>query len=192
MQKLEGKNEKKNIKHLLENLKKNKELHIKLHKKALKFKKKYPDKRKLLIKASILSIKVTKNNIFCTLKNKKKIRKQLSAGALKIHISKKTIKANTKLVIAKFLGKIKRYIVLNRLSLNITCPRRLKKRIVRQLLKFRKKIYKKKIKRFKKKRFIGFLTIKINTKKCFNGCRPVKKIRKKRKRFKATKPKLKK
>ena len=63
----------------------------------------------------------------------------------------------------------------------------LKKKILRQVLKFRKKLIKKHFKRLKEKNLPLAIKIKFNPKKCFNGCRAKKKVRKKRRYFRIKK-----
>lgn len=108
-------------------------------------------------KAKILTsinIRLTSNNVFCTLKKQNKIIHVGSAGIYKIHISKRFLKTNTKLVIAKFFSKIKKKIRFTSILLNIICPKKLKKKILRQVLKFRKKQIKQQLIALKKKDFL--------------------------------------
>ena len=115
-----------------------------------------------------LDIRITPNNIFCTLKSltKNKTLKVGSSGKYKIRTSKKTLKFNSKIILGSFLNEIKHEIKLGHLILNLTGPIRLRKKILKQMTKSLRR---------------NSLTININQKKCFNGCRPQKKRRKKQK-----------
>jgi hypothetical protein len=134
-----------------------------------------------------LTIRLASNNVFCTLKKDKQLLCVGSAGIYKIHISKRFLKSNAKLIIAKFFSKIKKKIRFISLLINLICPKKLKKKILRQILKFRKKQIKKQWKLLKKKRVAITIAIKCRPQKCFNGCRPSKKVRKKRRVFRITK-----
>jgi ribosomal protein S11 len=114
-----------------------------------------------------ITIKVTPNNVFCTLKTKKnQTLIVLSAGILKIKTSKKKIKFSIKLIIPKFLKNLKK-VVNNKTSIiNISGPKKIRKNILKQIFKNLTKTK---------------LIFNIKEKKCFNGCRAKKKKRKKRK-----------
>ena len=84
---------------------------------------------------------------------------------MKIHISKKTLKFNTKTIIKIFYKLIKTFLKTE-LIITIISP-----------IKFRKKIIGQSKQYTKKNRNIIF---NIKNKKCFNGCRPRKRRRKKR------------
>lgn len=113
-------------------------------------------------------IRLTQNNIFCTLTNSKnKILLTRSSGKYKIKTSKKKIKFSSIIVLKSFLKEIKKKILSGKVLINVISPKNLRKKIVRQ---FYNSI----------KRNRNFF---INTynKKIFNGCRPRKQKRKKRK-----------
>jgi len=55
-----------------------------------------------------ITIRVTANNVFCTLKKQNRTLYVGSAGIYKIHISKKILKTNLKIIISKFLFNIKK------------------------------------------------------------------------------------
>jgi hypothetical protein len=191
MQKQNVKSVKKFLKQLKNNIKISRCLHNSLHKEKKKriILKKIKNIRKIRV-ATTLNIKIARNNVFCTLIKKKKVKKTGSAGIYKIRISKKFLKMNYKRVIKIFLKKIKKKITFNNLFLNIFCAKKFRKKILRQILKFRKKNYKRLRYKYKKKKYIEILAINFKNKKCFNGCRPKKKIRKKRRRFRVFKKKL--
>jgi hypothetical protein len=134
-----------------------------------------------------ITIKVSANNIFCTLRKRNKTLYVGSSGIYKIHISKKILKTNIKIVISKFLFSIKKKIRFSNFFLTIVCAKKFKKKLLRQILKFRKKILKKQLKKLKNKNLPLLIKINFNPKKCFNGCRASKKIRKKRRYFRITK-----
>ena len=108
------------------------------------------------------------NNIFCTLKNlgTKKTLVHRSSGMYKLRTSKKNLKYNVKIMLQFFFKDIKDYFKNEKnVLIEITCGIKIRKQII--------KFWKQKI---KKKNVI----LQINEKKCFNGCRPPKKRRKKR------------
>jgi ribosomal protein S11 len=115
-----------------------------------------------------INIRITPNNVFCTLKNisKNKIITIGSSGKYKIKTSKKTIRYSTKTIISSFLEEIKKNLNSKHYIINIIGPIKIRKAILKQLSKY-----------LKKKSII----INIDNKKCFNGCRPPKKKRKKQK-----------
>lgn len=121
----------------------------------------------------ILSIKIRANNVFCTLKNiiKLKILKMCSAGKYKINVSKKSLKFNSKIIITTFIKSIRNMLSRKGLIIRLSVPIRYKKKILKiitNLIRFNKRI----------------CLFEIKNNKCFNGCRPKKKNRKKQKRFK--------
>jgi ribosomal protein S11 len=115
-----------------------------------------------------LDVRITPNNVFCTLKNliNNKILKVGSAGKYKVKTSKKTLKFSSKIIVGFFLDEIKQELNTKTLLINLTGPIRLRKTILEQIIKQVRK---------------SSLTINVNNKKCFNGCRPKKKRRKKQK-----------
>jgi ribosomal protein S11 len=124
-----------------------------------KFKKIFPKR---------LNIRITSNNVFCTLKNikEKKILFVGSSGIYKVKTSKKTLRYSTKVIVGYFLKKIKKGLNSKRFFVNIIAPIRIRKAVIKQLAKFFKK---------------SSLIVNAENKKCFNGCRPKKKKRKKQK-----------
>lgn len=120
-----------------------------------------------LKKSFIINIKITSNNIFCTLKNKNKILYILSAGKSIVKtLSKKTLRYKSQLIIKEFFKNIKNFLDKNNLLINIEGTKKIRSLILRNLSTY-----------FKNKKII----ININLKKCFNGCRPPKKRRKRQK-----------
>ena len=113
-------------------------------------------------------IRVLPNNIFCTLKDLKTEKTLIhrSSGMYKLRTSKKNLKYNVKIMLQFFFKDIKNYFKNEKnVIIEITCGIKIRKQII--------KFWKQKI---KKKNVI----LQINEKKCFNGCRPPKKRRKKR------------
>lgn len=122
-------------------------------------------KRKFLI-----TITANPNNIFCTVRNllKQKTIFCRSAGQYKIKISKKSLKYANSLVLKKFLKEVKKRIKANIFYISVTAPVRVRSRIIRQVHTYLKETR---------------LIVNAVSKKCFNGCRPPKQRRKKRKKF---------
>jgi ribosomal protein S11 len=116
-----------------------------------------------------LNFRITQNNIFCTLENiaNGKILEVGSAGKYKVKVSKKTLRYNTKLIIGTFLRKVKTHLQKKLILINLIGPARMRKSILKQIFE-----------QFGTKTSI---TVDIKSKKCFNGCRPKKKRRKKQK-----------
>lgn len=116
----------------------------------------------------IISIRLTQNNVFCTLtNNKNKIFTTSSSGKYKIKTSKKRIKFSSIIILKSFLKEIRKKILNGKILVNIISPKNLRKKIVRQIYDSMKK----------NRNFF----INVENKKTFNGCRPKKQKRKKRK-----------
>jgi ribosomal protein S11 len=116
-----------------------------------------------------LSIRVTSNNIFCTLSNLKnnKIKLLGYAGKYSLNISRKKLRYSFKVLLDNFFEEIrKKNLITKKVLISIIAPLKLRKRFVKFLTPF-----------LKKKNVI----LNVEDKKCFNGCRPSKKRRKKRK-----------
>jgi hypothetical protein len=114
-----------------------------------------------------LNIKITPNNIFCNLvRNTDNFMfDSCSSGKFKIKTSKKKIKHVFDLVLNSFFSTINKKQVYKGVVVCITSPIKIRKKIVNLVsLNFKKTP----------------LLIKVLKKKSFNGCRPPKKIRKKR------------
>jgi ribosomal protein S11 len=115
-----------------------------------------------------LSVRVTPNNIFCTLTNlaNNKTLSLGSSGKYAIKTSKKKLRFSSKLIIQSFLEDIKKKIKTDPLLINLISPIKIRKAILKQLsgsLKGKD------------------LILNIEEKKCFNGCRSKKNKRKKHK-----------
>lgn len=118
---------------------------------------------------SKITIKITPNNIFCTHQNlQKKITNIVSsAGKYKLNVSKKALKFKSKIIIGKFIKELKRKVKKNTtIFILFYGPRRLISKIIKQFSCFTKK---------------NKIIIKKKELKCFNGCIPKKKRKKKRK-----------
>ena len=119
--------------------------------------------RKLL---TFLRIKVCSNNIFSTISSDShKIFYSASSGKYKIKISKKNLKYHIKTFFLYFFRNLKFKIKFKNPLIVLTAPVRLRKQILKILFSFLSKNKK--------------LIILVKNKKCFNGCRPKKKKRKK-------------
>jgi hypothetical protein len=118
-----------------------------------------------------LSINIFSNNIFLNLNKIKQYNtlKRVSSGVYRIKITKKRLKHTVCIVLQKFLNTIKSIIYRRNLIITLTSPKFLRKKI---------------LKLFKDSFMHRNIYIKINPLKCFNGCRPKKKKRKKRARLK--------
>jgi ribosomal protein S11 len=128
---------------------------------------KFKSIKKLTQFSKKINIRITPNNIFCTLQSITKSNKTLviaSAGKYKVKTSKKTLRFSTKVVLSSFLEEIKSKLNSKKFFINIIGPIRIRRSILKQLAKY-----------FRKKS----LVINVDSKKCFNGCRVKKKKRKK-------------
>lgn len=116
-----------------------------------------------------LNFRITQNNIFCTLKNivDNKVVEIGSAGKYKVKFSKKTLRHNTKILIGIFLKKVKMYLRKRFVLIDLIGPLRVRKPMLKQI--------------FEQIGIKTCITANVNPKKCFNGCRPKKKRRKKQK-----------
>ena len=112
------------------------------------------------------TFKATQNNVFCTLVNyqSKKILLNTSSGKEKLNVSRKTLFFCAKQIIKSFFKKIKNKISSCNLLISITAPLRIKILFLKLLKNYTKK---------------SNILINTNSKKCFNGCKPPKKKRKK-------------
>jgi ribosomal protein S11 len=111
-----------------------------------------------------INIKIMKNNFFCTLKNKEKTLILISSGKLKIKVSKRKLKAASKIIIKRFIYIIKKTIRGKNSLLTISGQIKTTKQVIKQLISGLNKCK---------------IILNIKDKKCFNGCRPKKKRRKK-------------
>jgi len=122
-----------------------------------------------------LTIKVVPNNIFCTIKDNQsnKVLKSVSSGSYNIKLSKKGLRYYAKVVVTSFLKDLRELkIKFNKsIVIKVIAPIQIRRQIITVL----------------STSLFGKFTTKKNTilevesKKVFNGCRPRKKIRKKRK-----------
>jgi len=143
-------------------------------KKVIKYKVYKPLLEKFLLLKKIkgfsrqLNIKITSNNIFCNLKNvvKNNTLAACSSGKYKIKTTRKKLKHNIKIVLTSFLNEIKTKLLSKSLVVVIVSPIKIRKQIVKFLSQNLTKFN---------------LILKVKDRKCFNGCRPPKKKRKKQK-----------
>jgi ribosomal protein S11 len=124
-----------------------------------------------------ITIKMTSNNIFCSLSDLKSNKVILNASSGKYHfkITKKRLKHNYKEMLELFFRRAWQYLNAGGIIVLLTIPIRLRKRVIELLFNLR--TYKK----TPKKSYLRAILIKTKDKKCFNGCRSKKKRRKKRK-----------
>jgi ribosomal protein S11 len=115
-----------------------------------------------------INIRITPNNVFCTLRNfsRNKTIYTTSAGKYNIKTSKKVVRFSSKLITQMFFEKIRSYLTSKKSIINIIGPKKVKKSILEQVTN-----------NFKNTSLI----VNVDSKKCFNGCRPPKKRRKKKK-----------
>jgi ribosomal protein S11 len=121
------------------------------------------NKKKIFL-ATKLNFRITQNNVFCTLVDGK-ILEVGSAGKYKVKVSKKTLRYNTKILVNIFLKKIRSRLKRKHIIINLIGSSRIRKPLLKQI--------------FKQFGIKTSITASINSKKCFNGCRPRKKRRKK-------------
>lgn len=126
-----------------------------------------------------ITIRLVKNNVFCTLINlkTKKIITIGSAGKYRIYISKKKLKKNIIRILRSFIRESKKKLTKKGLIIDIIAPIKIRKKILRFIKILRSYQLKKKPRRL----YYRALLIKLISLKCFNGCRASKKRRKKRK-----------
>ena len=119
-----------------------------------------------------INILFTSNNIFCNLSDNRRKRTLIvcTSGKYKVKISKKRINANYDSILNRFFQESKKIInkkhpTFNGFIFTLVCATRMRKKVLKLISS-----------QFKHTR----LLIKVLSKKTFNGCRPKKKIRKKR------------
>lgn len=114
------------------------------------------------------------NNFFCTLSSSfnKKVLYSVSSGNYDIKTSKKFLKHTFKFVIERFFRIVSKKIKNSNLIFNISSPIHLRKRVL-DIISLN--------------RVNGSFIVRIKKSKCYNGCRPPKKQRKKRKGLKLLK-----
>jgi len=122
-----------------------------------------------------LTVRVASNNMFCHIKDTKtnNVLRSVSSGSYKMKVSKKGIRNYSKLIANAFLKDLRdKQIKFNKpLVAKIIAPVGIRKPL---LTIFKNSLFKK----FHQKRK---LLLEVVSKKVFNGCRPRKKVRKKRK-----------
>jgi hypothetical protein len=120
-----------------------------------------------------INIRVTSNNVFCTLidvlRNKTLILGY--AGKYSVKTSKKTLKFSSKVILESFYGEIKKKLRGQQIIINIIAPKKLRKKIFWFFVN----------KLRKENKIIRKCIFNIQPKKAFNGCRVAKQKRKKRK-----------
>lgn len=118
-----------------------------------------------------LVVNITSNNIFCTLINLKdqKTSLQLSAGKCNIICSKKLLKYATKIVLESFLKQSEVFLLSSEVIVKFSGPVRLRRFVLNSIF-YNLRLFK-----------VSKIFFDIKQNKCFNGCRPAKKKRKKNK-----------
>ena len=115
-----------------------------------------------------IKIKIIPNNVFCTfvdnIENKTKII--TSAGKYKLNVSRKKLKFTSKIIISNFINQVKSQVKNGTILIELLAPLKQKKGVIKKL-----------ITSFRKNKIL-FKSLAV---KCFNGCRPKKKKRKKQK-----------
>lgn len=121
-----------------------------------------------------LRVRVSANNIFCVLSDvsTKKIQLKASAGKYKIAVSRKKLRHIIKPFFVEFERELKSTKVQKNLVVVLSAPKKIKRGILRLLPDV-----------LEKKNLI----FQANAYKCYNGCRPSKKKRRKRRRWRITK-----
>ena len=124
----------------------------------------------------LITIRMTQNNIFCYIGNIATGRSllKLSAGLIKLNITKKTVKFHCSRIIPYFFSLLRRKTINSVIGINFIIPQTLKRKVFFLALSKFKKVRTKKM--FLKLFF-------FSGKKCFNGCRSAKLKRKKRHKF---------
>jgi hypothetical protein len=122
-----------------------------------------------------LTVRVVPNNMFCHIKDTKTntVLRSVSSGSYKMKVSKKGIRNYSKLIANAFLKDLRdKQIKFNKpLIAKIIAPVTIRKPLVTI---FKNSLFKK----FNSKKKV---LLEVASKKVFNGCRPRKKVRKKRK-----------
>jgi ribosomal protein S11 len=98
--------------------------------------------------------------------NLKKILYTTSSGKCGINTSKKVLRYSVKIVLQSFFDNIKKYLSGDHFLITIIGPKKIKKMVLETIAL-----------NLKGKNLI----VDVKNKKCFNGCRPPKKRRKKQK-----------
>lgn len=128
-----------------------------------------------------IDIKVSHNNLFCTFSDLK-TNKTLhvgSGGLYKIKISRRKFKRFYKNILLVFFAKIKKYYFsMDNTIFNVKAPLNIRKKVCRFIMSNIKKT-----RQSNKKKKIKNIILNFIPKKCFNGCRAKKKIRKKRRLY---------
>lgn len=118
-------------------------------------------------KSKKIYIRLTQNNLFCTLTNNKyKTLLTSSSGKYKIKTSKTKLRFSSSIILKSFLKEIIPKILDSKLLITVIAPKSLKKKIIVQLQETLRN---------------ENIFIEVSEKKTFNGCRPKKQKRKKRK-----------
>lgn len=166
-------------------IKKYKKKYIKIIKKVYFFNFKKKVSNSLVLKKTFskkIDIRVSHNNFFCTLFDLKQSKTMHtgSSGTYKIQISRRKFKKFYKTFLVIFFLKIQKYCSeFNNTIFNVTAPVKIRKNICKIIINNIKKARRLKKSKIKKQNILLY----FKPKKCFNGCRAKKKIRKKRRLY---------
>jgi hypothetical protein len=136
-------------------------------------------KQSIRLQKYIVHVRVTTNNIFCTFSNafKNKVLITVSSGICNFKMSKKNWKHIPSSIVYSFIKRIRRYLIrikmIKRVSLSIQFSGLKTTRFIPLVKQFRKGL----------RYFMKTFSMEVLSRKCFNGCIPKKKRRKKRLRF---------
>lgn len=115
-----------------------------------------------------VNIRIGPHNIFVNasgLRGKKKTYISETAGTYKVGVSKKKLKHVYSLVLNQFYYNLKKIVKKRGVIFEVISPIKIRKKVVKTILHSFKQ---------------NWCIVNAISKKCFNGCRPPKKIRKKR------------
>ncbi len=116
----------------------------------------------------VANIKITPNNIIIALTDKNGQLKYItSAGKLGLACSKRTLKFVVKMVLTNFFSQLKKKKITEAIYFRITAPKHFRRRVLKTIMK--------------KEIRAGHNLLEGLSKLPFNGCRPPKERRKKRK-----------
>tara|TARA_B110000208_G_C11421244_1_gene303521 strand:- start:39 stop:548 length:510 start_codon:yes stop_codon:yes gene_type:complete len=118
-----------------------------------------------------LVVRLTSNNVFCTLVdlNSKKTVLQLSSGKCNISCSKKLLRYSTKIVLESFLKRCENFLSNSTVTLKFSGPVRMRRFILNSIF-YHLRLFE-----------VAQIFFDIKANKAFNGCRPAKQRRKKNK-----------
>jgi small subunit ribosomal protein S11 len=136
-----------------------------------------PNKNVETLPQYIITVKITPNNTMLTLTDKKgNVLIKMSAGKIKLNSSKKNYKSICHLVITAFFTEVKKTSIKKKVLVKLIVPKNLKKKVLRRVKYYAQR---------HRKSVIEHVRLLP-----FNGCRPPKSRRKKRKGLRLFKSKI--